>query len=135
MILVDTNVVIDLFDADRVPHHTPATHLFGYLLDHEIRSAVAAHTLTTVESLLTRSSDRALAQRAVDWLLAHTEIATVDRGVLIRARALGWRDFEDAVVAAAAEAHGCQLIVTRNASDFEDEPVPVTTPLVYLASR
>ncbi len=30
-------VVIDLFDADRAPHHTPAKHLFGYLFDQETR--------------------------------------------------------------------------------------------------
>jgi hypothetical protein len=42
-----------------------------------------------------------------------------------RALGLGWPDFEDAVCAAAAEASGCQAIVTRDPDGFPDSPVPV----------
>lgn len=51
-------------------------------------------------------------------------VAAVDQAVLQRALALGWRDFEDAVCAAAAEAADCDLIVTRDPKDFPDSSVP-----------
>jgi len=64
--------------------------------------------------------------------LKHFQVAAVDSRVLTRARALNWPDFEDAVVAAAAEAHDCSLIITRNVSDFRDSPVSARTPEEYL---
>jgi predicted nucleic acid-binding protein len=45
---------------------------------------------------------------------------------------LGWEDFEDAVVAAAAESSGCDAIVTRNVRDFRATPVAAVTPEEYL---
>jgi len=51
----------------------------------------------------------------------------------MRAQTLGWSDFEDAVVAAAAESSGCEVIVTRNVRDFRDSPVPAVTPEEYLS--
>jgi hypothetical protein len=45
-----------------------------------------------------------------------------------RALALGWPDFEDAVCAAAAEAAGCQAIVTRDLDGFPASPLPVVDP-------
>ncbi|MGH8225370.1 MAG: PIN domain-containing protein [Gammaproteobacteria bacterium] len=62
------------------------------------------------------------------WLLRHFDIAAVGRPELLRARALGWNDFEDAVVAAAAESSRCDAIVTRNVKDFRASVVPVLTP-------
>ena len=56
----------------------------------------------------------------------------IGRTELLRARALGWADFEDAVVAAAAEAAGCHRILTRNVRDFVRSPVLAVTPEEFL---
>lgn len=37
-------------------------------------------------------------------------------------------DFEDALIASAAERHGVDFIVTRNKRDFDKSPVPALTP-------
>jgi|GEM_PF-2982268 len=72
------------------------------------------------------------ADEAVDWLLRYFAVAPVGRTELLRARALGSSDFEDAVVAAGAEAVGREAIVTRNVRDFAGSPVPAVTPEEYL---
>lgn len=41
-------------------------------------------------------------------------------------------DFEDAVVAASAEAAGCDYVVSRNVPDFAGSPVPAVTPADFL---
>ena len=41
-------------------------------------------------------------------------------------------DFEDAALASAAEAAGCELIITRNVADFGSSPVPAVTPEEFL---
>jgi hypothetical protein len=57
----------------------------------------------------------------------------VDERVLRRATSLELEDFEDSVAAAAAEAAGCELIVTRDPSGFARSPVAAMEPLLALA--
>ncbi|GAB4256100.1 MAG: hypothetical protein Kow00129_16740 [Thermoleophilia bacterium] len=64
--------------------------------------------------------------------LRHFEVGAVGRKELLRARALGWPDFKDAVVAAVAESAGCRAIVTRNVRDFGQSPVGALTPEEFL---
>jgi hypothetical protein len=45
----------------------------------------------------------------------------------------GLPDFEDAVGAAAAEAAGCEAVVTRDAAGFANTPVPGIDPPLALA--
>lgn len=52
---------------------------------------------------------------------------------LLRALAPTWPDFEDSVCAGAAEAAGCDALVTRDPSGFPDSPLPVVDPLTALA--
>ena len=61
-------------------------------------------------------------------LLTVFRVAPVDDAVIGRALTLGWRDFEDAVCAAAADAAGCNAIVTRDPRGFADSPVEVMEP-------
>ena len=67
-------------------------------------------------------------------LLAVFGAAAVDQAVLQRALALGWPDLEDGVCAAAAEAAGCDVIVTRDPKGFPDSVlVPAVDTLTAVA--
>ncbi|MGA1326617.1 MAG: PIN domain-containing protein [Rubrivivax sp.] len=79
-------------------------------------------------------ADHPSAHAAVDWSLRHLEVAPIGRRELLRARSLNSRDFEDAVVVAAAESAGCQCIITRNVKDFLGSPVVALLPEEYLAA-
>lgn len=72
------------------------------------------------------------AQAAGDGLLADFDIVGPDKTILLRARTLPMTDFEDAVVAASAEAAGCDYVVSRNVPDFAGSPVPAVTPADFL---
>jgi hypothetical protein len=50
-----------------------------------------------------------------------------------RALALAWPDFEDAVCAAAAEASGCDALVTRDPDGYANAPFPVIDPAAALS--
>jgi hypothetical protein len=56
------------------------------------------------------------------------EVATIDRDVLVRALALAWRDFEDAVQMAAASCAQADYLVTRNPRDFQGDLVRLIRP-------
>ncbi len=131
MILVDLNVVLDVIQ-QREPHFRASSALLGEVIRGDTAALLSAHALTTVHYIVGRYQGRAKATEVVDWLLTHFGIASTGRAELVRARALDWPDFEDAVVAAAAESAGCARIVTRNVGDFRGSPVPALTPEEYL---
>lgn len=133
MILVDLNVVLDVVQR-RDPHYRGSAAVIDRVVRGEVDGCLPAHAFTTVHFLVGRYRDAATAGRTVDWLLRWFEVAGVARAELERARGLAWTDFEDAVVAAAAEAAACVAIVSRNVDDFSGSPVPAWTPEEYLAS-
>lgn len=132
MILVDLNVILDVVQA-REPHYQASANVIDRFASKNEQGVVAAHAVTTIHYLVARYRNRKTADETVNWLLRHFQIATVGDQELRRAQALAWPDFEDAVVAAAAESSECSCIVTRNVKDFKKNPLPAFTPEEYLA--
>lgn len=132
MILIDLNVLLDVIQK-REPHYHASSALIEHALNNASQRAfIPAHAVTTIHYLVARYGTRQKANRAVDWLLRHFEVAAATSQELQRARALDWADFEDAVVAAAAESCQCRAIITRNVKDFGHSTVPASTPEEYL---
>ena len=121
-LLLDVNVVLD-FILGRPPFAAPAAELWSLADGGRIAILLPAHGVTTVHYLAARERGGAFARRLIADLLLVPEIAPVDGLVLRRAVALGWPDFEDAVCAAAAEAAGCDLLVTRDPLGYRQSSV------------
>ena len=96
MILVDLNVLLDVIQR-REPHYRASAAVLEEIVRRRVQGGLAAHELTTVHYLVRRYQDGPTADRAVDWLLRYFTILEVGQGELVRAQALGWQDFEDAV--------------------------------------
>lgn len=126
-LLLDLNVVLDVV-LERQPGVEPASALWAAIENGQGRGLIPAHGVTTIFYLLERARDAAFARNGVERLLSVFDVAAIDGAVLRRAVVLGWRDFEDAVCAAAAEATGCEAIVTRDPDGFPESPVPVVDP-------
>ena len=126
-LLLDLNVILDVI-LDRAPGVEPASALWAAIESGRGRGLIPAHGLTTVFYLLDKARDAAFARSGVERLISVFGVAPIDDTVVRRALVLGWPDFEDAVCAAAAEASGCQAIVTRDPDGFPDSPVPVVDP-------
>jgi predicted nucleic acid-binding protein len=131
-LLLDVNVVLD-FLLDRPPHAEAAVALWAAAEQKAIEVLLPAHGVTTVYYLASQERGAAFARRVVGGLLAVSGVAPVDGAVLLRGLALSGPDFEDAVCAAAAEAAGCDAIVTRDPKGFRDCPVTVIDPPTALA--
>lgn len=131
MILVDLNVLLDVFQK-REPHYRASAAVLEKVIRKEQKALIAAHAVTTAHYLVSRYQNANRADQALGWLLRYFDIAPIGRAELARARQLGWRDFEDAVVASAAESAACQALITRNVKDFRDSPVAAMTPDEYL---
>lgn len=131
MILVDVNVVLDVLQR-REPHYPASAAVLDRTLRGTTTAALPAHAITTVHYIVGRYQDGVTADRAVSWLLRYFQIVAIGRDDLVQALALGWPDFEDAVVAIAARSAGCTAIITRNVRDFPGSPVAALTPEEYL---
>lgn len=115
--LFDTNIVLDVL-LDREPHAEAAASLLGAVERGELPAILCATTLTTINYLVAKATNRRTADNCVGKLLELFDVAAVNRAVLHDALALGLRDYEDAVLHEAARHAGATLIVTRNAKDF-----------------
>ncbi|WP_018952316.1 MULTISPECIES: PIN domain-containing protein [unclassified Thioalkalivibrio] len=131
MIMLDLNVLLDVLQK-REPHYRVSAAVLEQVIHGEGPGALSAHAATTIYYLVGRYVGRDAAERALGWLLKNLHVCSVGRDELERARSLGWADFEDAVLAAAAERAACSCIVTRNVKDFAASPVPALTPQEFL---
>lgn len=127
-VLVDLNILLDVIQR-REPHYAASAEILSRIAAGEIEGAVAGHALTTIYYVVSKFAGRQSANRAVDWILRDLEVVPEGRDLFLRARGLKVDDFEDAVVASAAEKTHCDWIVTRNVDDFVSAPVPAVTPL------
>jgi predicted nucleic acid-binding protein len=126
-ILLDINVILDIL-LDRKPHVTASSVVWTAVETGRAKGWVPAHGLTTIHYLVRKARGAAAARRTVESIMKVFDVARIDSAVIHRALALGWKDFEAAVTAAAAESAHCDLIVTRDPKGFPESPVRVILP-------
>lgn len=133
-VLFDTNVILDLL-LDREPFADDAARCFSRVEQGEIEGFLCATTLTTLHYLISKSIGAKSARESIELLLSLFQVALVDYAVLEGALALGFKDFEDAVLHEAARAAGVDLIVTRNIVDFKRSKIQVRLPADLVAMK
>lgn len=131
-LLLDLNVILDVI-LDRQPNADAAAALWRAIEEGHGRGLIPAHGITTIFYLIEKARGSSFARRGVERLISVFGVAPVNEDVVRRALALAWRDFEVAVCAAAAEASGCEAIVTRDPSGYPDAPLPVIDPVAALS--
>ena len=131
-VFLDTNILLDVL------MNRP-----GFVADSEaailrcealgVGLFVAWHGLATAYYLLRRGRTEPEAMQEVDRILAWARVAHVGDAEALRARNLGFSDFEDAMQAASAEACGAQWLITRDSTGFASSPVLAISPQNFLA--
>jgi hypothetical protein len=99
-------------------------HIEGYL---------CATTLTTLDYLMSKATDKQTAKIGLRRLLTLFRIAEVNAAVLEMAMDSGFDDFEDAVQYHAGIIHNIDGLVTRNPRDYRAASLPVYLPGELLA--
>lgn len=124
-ILVDTNIVLDIF-LNRQPFAEAANTLLTAIAMERVHGYVCASSLTDIFYIArrqTRSIDQG--RQAIAMTLRLFQISLVDRAILEAAFRSDLPDFEDAVQIACAVAENLDAIVTRNPRDFRTNLLPV----------
>lgn len=133
-ITVDINVLLDVFQ-QREPHYAASAQVMSLVAAGKLTGVCPAHGLTTLYYLVRKHAAKADAEAAMDRVLGHFQIGNLDVPGWQRARRLALDDFEDAAVAAIAEASGSVFVVTRNVADFAKSPVPGIAPAEFLSQH
>jgi len=131
-LLLDLNVFLDVI-LDRPPDADVAAALWAAIEQGKGQGMIPAHGVTTIFYLLEKARGAAFARDGVERLIRVFNVAPVDDEVVRRALSLAWSDFEDAVCAAAAEASGCDALVTRDPDGYPNAPLPVIDPAAALS--
>jgi predicted nucleic acid-binding protein len=123
-VLLDLNIILDVL-LDRAPHAGAAAALWSAIEGGEAEGRLSAHAVTTLHYVASRARGAAFGEQCVRDVTSVFSVSPVDGAVVTRALALQFSDFEDAVTAAAAEADGCGMVVSRDHDGFRRSPVAV----------
>ena len=132
-VLVDTNVVLDVF-LKQEPFCEDSTVIL-YLAKGSIISAFfAAVSMTNVFYILRKNGkSRDEAYQELDKLAVIFKLAPTIKTTIANALALRWKDFEDAVQYVTAKESEVEYIITRNKDDFITTDIPCMTPTEFIA--
>ena len=132
IIVVDINVMLDVFQ-NRQPHYAASAGVMNLVMQGTLKGICPSHALTTLYYLARRHSTQAEAESAIDSVLKHFEIVSLDHADWQTVRQLPFGDFEDAAVSVTADKAGAAFIVTRNEADFDQSSVPAIAPSAFLS--
>jgi predicted nucleic acid-binding protein len=132
-ILVDTNICIDAAIV-RKPYVDTALKIINLADTGEIEAKISAHTFNTIYYVLRKEFSISKRYTLIEELRSVFGVAPVTQRIIDRALKLRWRDFEDAIQHEAAIESGCDAIVSRNRSDFQESELPVLSPIQLLES-
>ena len=130
-LLLDTNVLIDYLGR-KPPFFDSAQRVVaaGFFGDAKLWTPV--QSLKDAHYVLNRHVDSQSIQKAI---LAACEVITpigLTGEDALRAARLGWRDYEDCLIALAADKARADYLITRDLRGFDRSPVPPLSPDEWL---
>ena len=130
-LLLDTNVLIDYLGR-KAPFFDAAQRIVAAGFLGDVRLWTSVSSLKDAFYVLDHYLDSACVQRAI--ASACEVIVPVDLSgeEALRAAKLGWRDYEDCLIALAAEKVHADYVITRDAKGFSRSSVPPISPAAWL---
>ncbi len=130
--LFDLNIILDVLQ-EQVEFYAFSARLLARAETGNIQGWLAAHSATTLFSLIAKDKSPEQARVAITSLMQFLKIAPVDQDTIGQALNLPYRDFEDAVQMSAALRIHADYLLTRNVRDYQPPPIPVLQPAELLA--
>ena len=127
-LICDTNILLDVI-CRREPFYTDSACVLNMCEDGDVEGMITVTSLSDLFYITRRLfSDKEKAYEALDLATKILKPCTVSDADAIRAIKEKGKDFEDAMIAYAAESNDCDYVITRNTSDFEGLPVKAIEP-------
>ena len=132
-VLVDTNICLDAA-LRRQPFASDAIEILSRSEMGELHAFLSAHSFDTLFYILSKSWNHEVAYTALSGLRKAVNIAPVTQKIIDSALHLKWKDFEDGIHHECAIEVDCNVIITRNTSDFTQSSLPVMEPDEFLSA-
>jgi predicted nucleic acid-binding protein len=125
--LFDTNIILDVL-LNRDSFVEQSANLVSLVEKKDIEGYLCATTITTLDYLISKVTNRDKARVEIQKLLNLFQIAEVNLTVLELSINSDFKDFEDAVQYFSGECSDVNGLVTRNTKDFKQAKLPIYTP-------
>lgn len=130
-LLLDTNIILDIA-LKREPHFNHSSKIFELIDEKKIVGYITASTVTDIYYISRKQKGKEIAIEFISNLIEIVEVLGVDKNIIVKAIKSNLNDFEDAVQVSAAEYNRIEIIVTRNALDFENSNLEILTPKKFI---
>lgn len=130
-VFLDTNILLDIVE-QRLPFFADSQSVLDECDRQGFEVFVAWHGLATVFYITAKKCGEAYALEMIRDLLSWATVATVGQNEAQEALSYGIGDYEDAMIAAAANASGVDYLITRDAAGFLKSPVQAMSPQDFL---
>lgn len=132
-VIIDTNIVLDVL-LHRTEFFDASYKVMRLSTLGKAETFVTASAITDIYYFLHRANkDAGKSKESILRLLNLVTIADTIGSDIMNALSGKIMDFEDAVVGAIAKRIKAEYIVTRNAKDFSNSPIPAIDPKNFLA--
>ncbi|WP_441000683.1 type II toxin-antitoxin system VapC family toxin [Fodinibius sp. SL11] len=117
-ILLDTDICLDSL-AGREPWNVDANQIFHASVEGLVDLFISGLTFSNLFYLLGRTHGSKKTVQKLSAMRDLVSVSTVDEEIVDLALKSGWADFEDALQYFSALDAGCELLITRNTSDYK----------------
>lgn len=132
-LFLDTNVILDLL-GERDPFYDSIAKLASLADRAKLVLVVSPISFATVNYFISKFESARIAREKLRKFKIICEICTLDEHIIEKGLNSGFKDFEDALQYFSAVDAKCDIIITRNGTDFKKSLLPVMTAAEYLQS-
>jgi predicted nucleic acid-binding protein len=134
-VLLDVNILMDIIYR-RTPWYEDAAKIFYMAEQGDIEAYMSAISVDTISYILRKNYSGAQINSIIKNLRKVLGVAAVNDTVVDHAISLKWSDLEDAIQYCSAIQSHCDLLITRNQSDYRGagEEVRIVSPAGFLKS-
>jgi predicted nucleic acid-binding protein len=129
-VTIDLNVILDMLL--RRGEYAACLELLTLCKDGKLKGTIPSHGLPTIYYVIRKQRGHETALAAIKYLLEFLDVVPVDAEMMRRASIANFKDFEDAIVAQAAEESESTYIITSNGKDFLTSRIPAISPEDFL---
>jgi len=132
-VFIDTNIILDLL-GERDPFYEASAKLASLADKGIILLVVSPISFATVNYFLSKFESPKIAKEKLRKFKVLCEVSTIDEEIIEKGLSSNFKDFEDSLQYFSALDSECEIIITRNAKDFQKSSLPVMTAAQFLNS-
>ncbi len=132
IVTIDLNVILDMFL--KRGEYAASLELLTLCKDRKLKGTIPSHGLPTIYYVIRKQKGHEEAIWAIKYFLEFLDVIPVGIETMRRAADSIFGDFEDAIVAQAAEESRSAYIITSNTKDFSKSRIPAISPELFLTN-